>query len=236
MTTLGYKYTERQKQNISEALKVAMARPDVRQKLSKSAKKRYEDPEERKKQSEAMKVAMVRPEIRKKCSIAAIKRFENPEERRKTSEATKTALACSEVREKMSLTAKKRFEDPEERKKRSRVMKVAMARPEVKEKHRIANTTHGYSKHPLYARWNSMKQRCYNPKATNYKNYGARGILVCEEWLNNPKAFCDWGMANGYKKGLELDRKNNDGNYESGNCRWVTRSINQKNKRRKNKK
>ena len=76
-----------------------------------------------------------------------------------------------------------------------------------------------------------MKQRCYNPKCTVYKDYGARGITVSEEWLESSKPFFLWASANGYQDNLEIDRINNDGNYSPDNCRWTTRSENCLNRR-----
>lgn len=82
----------------------------------------------------------------------------------------------------------------------------------------------------LYWAWTAMKQRCNNPNAQAYHNYGGRGITYCEEW-NEFDPFCYWALENGYKKGLQLDRIDNDGNYEPGNCRWTTRTINTQNRR-----
>ena len=93
------------------------------------------------------------------------------------------------------------------------------------------NYKHGLCEHPLYNVWKNMKKRCYNKNVYNYKSYGGRGIIVCDEWRNNFKAFYDWALNNDYEKGLEIDRVDNDGNYEPSNCRFVTRSENQKNKR-----
>lgn len=76
--------------------------------------------------------------------------------------------------------------------------------------------------------WRGMKARCFNPKAVSYPNYGARGITVCDEWLSFEN-FHNWAMANGYADDLQLDRIDNDGNYCPENCRWVTRSMNQRN-------
>ncbi len=90
---------------------------------------------------------------------------------------------------------------------------------------------HGYSYHPVYKIWRAIKQRCYNPKDTAYKNYGMRGIKICEEWLKNPVTFCEWAIANGWKKDLVFDRTNNNGNYEPNNCRFVTKELSLRNKR-----
>ena len=76
-----------------------------------------------------------------------------------------------------------------------------------------------------------MKQRCLNPRCKAYKNYGARGINVCDEWMEF-EPFCEWALNNGYEKGLDLDRENNDGNYSPQNCRWVTRRSNINNRRK----
>lgn len=93
---------------------------------------------------------------------------------------------------------------------------------------------HGFKNHPLYAVWTGMKQRCYNPvNLDNKPHYYDRAIKVCEEWLNNPEEFCRWSLENGYSKGLQIDRKNPDKDYSPENCRWVTPSINQRNRRKK---
>ena len=92
-------------------------------------------------------------------------------------------------------------------------------------------TKHGYAHHPLYKIWVGVKQRCYNSKSTGYKNYGDRGIIVCQEWINNPKAFIEWSLINGWDKSLDIDRIDNNGNYSPSNCRFVTRSVNCVNQR-----
>ena len=76
-----------------------------------------------------------------------------------------------------------------------------------------------------------MKQRCYNPSNSDYKNYGARGIIVCAEWLAYPEAFFEWAIYSGYQKGLTIDRIDVDGNYSPHNCRWITNAEQQANKR-----
>lgn len=83
----------------------------------------------------------------------------------------------------------------------------------------------------LAAIYQGMKQRCYNTNRPNYKYYGGRGIVICDEWLSSSQAFFDWAMANGYQENLTIDRINNDGNYEPQNCRWVSAKEQATNKR-----
>lgn len=93
-----------------------------------------------------------------------------------------------------------------------------------------ANKTHGLSrKHPLYHVWSGMKSRCYNTSCKKYKDYGARGISVCDEWLEF-SVFYLWAKDK-WRKGLILDRIDNDGNYYPSNCRF-TDSLTSVNNRR----
>lgn len=88
---------------------------------------------------------------------------------------------------------------------------------------------HRMSRTRLYSIWRDMKTRCYNVNAPNYKNYGGKGIRVCDEWLE-PTKFFDWALESGYSDELTLERVSLDGNYEPRNCKWITLSEQQRNK------
>ena len=77
----------------------------------------------------------------------------------------------------------------------------------------------------------NMLKRCYKKDNRGYKHYGGRGIGVCDEWRNDCCCFYKWAKENGYKEGYQLDRINNDGNYEPDNCRWISPLENSYNKR-----
>ena len=92
-------------------------------------------------------------------------------------------------------------------------------------------SSHGLCGTPLYICWASMIQRCCNPNHKNYNNYGGRGIAVCDEWRNDFASFHNWASKNGYDHGLQLDRENNNKGYCGSNCRFVSRAVNNRNKR-----
>lgn len=79
--------------------------------------------------------------------------------------------------------------------------------------------------------WKSMVQRCTNPAHVSFRNYGARGVCVCSEWLKDQNAFVEWARRSGYRAGLQLDRIDSNGGYSPENCRFVTPASNQHNRR-----
>lgn len=89
--------------------------------------------------------------------------------------------------------------------------------------------SHGFSSHRLYHIWDGMIQRCDNYKSTSYKNYGARGITVCERWKDIHNFIED--MYPTFEDGLTLDRIDVNGNYEPNNCRWINSTIQNRNTR-----
>lgn len=82
--------------------------------------------------------------------------------------------------------------------------------------------THGMSNTSLYGKWLGMKARCYNTNSDRYAAYGGRGITVCDEWLNDFMPFHDFAYANGYSKGLTIDRIDEDGDYSPSNCQFIS--------------
>jgi hypothetical protein len=91
-------------------------------------------------------------------------------------------------------------------------------------KHNLCNTR-------IHRIWINMGNRVFNSKHKKYKDYGGRGITICDEWLKDIKNFYKWSMENRYEEHLTLDRIDNDGNYCPENCRWTTRVIQSRNTR-----
>lgn len=105
-------------------------------------------------------------------------------------------------------------------------------------KERISETQsiHLESHKRLYNIWSSMKARCYNSNSTFYKDYGGRGIKVCNEWKDDYMVFHKWAYSHGYDEnapfgGCTIDRINNDGDYEPSNCRFVDMKAQRHNRR-----
>lgn len=97
-----------------------------------------------------------------------------------------------------------------------------------KEKTSKLNKTHGLSKSSTYRSWNAMINRCTNKNFKNFNNYGGRGIKVCERWLKFDNFLLDMDVKP--NKDYQIDRIDNDGNYELNNCKWSSRIENCNNK------
>lgn len=92
------------------------------------------------------------------------------------------------------------------------------------------NTKHGATGTRPYRIWKAMKTRCYNPRVPTFKDYGARGITVCDRWIESFAAF--WAdMGSSYREGLTIDRIDNDKGYRPENCRWADQKTQNRNTR-----
>ena len=92
------------------------------------------------------------------------------------------------------------------------------------------NTIHGLRNHKLYIVWKNIIERCTNSQNKSYKNYGGRGISICEKWLDLENFIND--MYPSYEDGLSIDRIDVNGNYEPSNCRWATKELQSRNTRK----
>ena len=98
--------------------------------------------------------------------------------------------------------------------------------------HEPTNLKHGKHETRLYSIYCAMKKRCYNKNYHQYKDWGGRGITICDEWLNDFMDFYNWSMSNGYQNNLTIDRIDNDKGYSPSNCRWVDMKTQRRNSRR----
>lgn len=92
--------------------------------------------------------------------------------------------------------------------------------------------TNGGKHERTYRIWNCIKDRTRNPRHASAKNYHFKGIRMCQEWLQDYAAFRSWALSHGYRDDLQIDRIDQDGNYEPGNCQWVTPAENTRRQRR----
>ena len=98
----------------------------------------------------------------------------------------------------------------------------------VKSENHFLSTNSYWENNGIKAIFSNIILRCYNENYKDYRFYGAKGIKLCSEWLNNPKSFEDWALLNGYQDNFTIDRINSSKDYSPDNCRWVTAINNSK--------
>lgn len=166
-----------------------------------------------------------------------------PETLQKISEANRGKKRSAEVRQRMSETYRGRKHSAETRVKMSETRrgrkKTLQHKQKLSEAHKRLAANHqrykdGRHDHPHYDRWYNMMHRCYVPTDPGFKNYGGRGIIVCDEW-HDPWTFFNYldDVLGIRQQHDSIDRINNDGNYEPENVRWATRSQQASNKRKR---
>ena len=161
------------------------------------------------------------------------KRCLTPEQKAKRAEAQAKYRSKPENKKKRAEYNAEYSAKPENKARKAERDAERNAKPENK-KALAERDAERHAKYPLYARYNNMISRCTNPNKTRYKDYGGRGIKVCDEWVDSYSAYEAYMMAlPGFDLELQIDRIDNDGNYEPGNVRWVTRKVNMNNRERR---